>query len=152
MIEFFCPGLPCPGGSKKGFVNPKTNRVVIVDDAGKRNKDWRTSVQVFCRQAYDGAPLTGPLHLDITFVMPRPQGHFGMRKGVKYLKDDAPKYVTKKPDVLKLARSTEDALTSIAYQDDAQIAVETLARVYGEIPGAQIRITQLPLDGKATIQ
>jgi Holliday junction resolvase RusA-like endonuclease len=37
-----------------------------------------------------------------------------------------------RPDVLKLARAAEDALTGIVWRDDSQIVHETLAKVYGE--------------------
>jgi len=135
-VEFFVPGKPQPGGSKKGFVNPRNGRVVIVEDA-KRNKDWRAVVALAATEAMKGrAPLDGPLRLVVTFHMPRPKGHFG--KAGK-LKPSAPTYSTSRPDSTKLLRSTEDAMSGIVWRDDAQIVCQVVRRLYADGPvGAEI--------------
>jgi Holliday junction resolvase RusA-like endonuclease len=138
-ISFWVPGVPQPGGSKKGFVNPRNGRVVIVEDA-KNNKPWRQSVQVFALQEYKGPPLGGALSLSIRFVMPRPKGHYRTGKFSELLKDSAPTYHTKKPDTTKLIRSTEDALTGILWRDDAQVVSQTVVKTYGPVPGAHIMV------------
>jgi Holliday junction resolvase RusA-like endonuclease len=46
-----------------------------------------------------------------------------------------------KPDVLKLARAVEDALTGILYRDDAQIVTEVLRKRYGDPPRVEIRLS-----------
>src|SRR5687768_14822195 len=43
-VTFTVKGQPKPGGSKKAFVNPKTDRVVVLDDSGKGGKEWRKKV------------------------------------------------------------------------------------------------------------
>ena len=45
---------------------------------------------------------------------------------------DAPARPTTKPDLLKLARGVEDAMSGIVYRDDAQITTEYLAKWYAE--------------------
>jgi Holliday junction resolvase RusA-like endonuclease len=128
-LSFFVHGKPAPGGSKKGFHNPKTGRVVIVDDC-KRNKPWRESVKWAALEAMKTGgltrPLSGPLRVTFRFLVNRPKGHFGSGKNAAVLKLSAPLFPTTKPDVLKLSRSTEDALTGIAYEDDSQIVTEIL--------------------------
>ena len=71
-------------------------------------------------RANDGklAMLTGPLSLTVTFYLRRPKCH---RCASGALKPDAPLYPTSKPDTTKLIRSIEDALTSVAWVDDALI-------------------------------
>ncbi|MES2737255.1 MAG: RusA family crossover junction endodeoxyribonuclease [Verrucomicrobiota bacterium] len=144
-LEFFVPGLPCPGGSKRfvGF-GKKTGRAVLIDDAGERNKNWRTSVAQVGSQAMTGLPLfSGPLNASMEMVMPRPKGHLNS-KGL--VKTSAPIAPTTKPDVLKLARSTEDALTGVVWVDDAQTVELTLKKRFaapGEGTGARIKITPL---------
>ena len=62
------------------------------------------------------------------------------------MKGSAPFYHTTKPDALKLARSTEDALTGIVWADDAQTAVLEISKRYadaGEPCGCQIVIQTL---------
>ena len=72
--------------------------------------------------------MTGALRVSFTFYRPRPKGHFGA-KGVR---PSAPRYPTTKPDVLKLARAVEDALTGVLWRDDAQIVAESIYKDYGE--------------------
>lgn len=143
-IAFYVPGIPAPGGSKK-FVglSKKTGRAILVDDAGKRNKDWRSAVAWAGKSAMQGRPLLdGPLKARFEFIMPRPKNHFG----AKGLKPSAPAWPTVKPDALKLTRSSEDALTGIVWTDDAQIVKEEIEKRYaapGEASGAVITVMGL---------
>lgn len=151
ILEFFVPGIPAPGGSKRAFIPKGWTRPVITEAGGKRNKDWRAVVALSgveaMRLLYAGrAPelILGPLEFAVKFVMPRPEHHYSTTKKFgRVLKKDAPYWVTKAPDVTKLARSTEDALTGVIWRDDAQISVQHLERVYGIGPGATIQITLL---------
>lgn len=139
MIDFFVPGLPAPGGSKRSFVHRVTGRVVTMDDC-PRNKDWRAVVALAARQAYRGDPLDVPLAVEMTFTLPRPRGHYGTGRNAARVKPSAPSAPAVRPDVLKLARSTEDALTGVIWKDDAATVALTVRKVYGERPGARIRV------------
>lgn len=123
-ISFFVPGIPRPGGSKRGFVIPGTKRVVITEDC-KRSKDWRTSVAWAAKEAIQ-EPLRGALRMEFTFILPRPKGHFG-KGGVR---KSAPVWPAVRPDTTKLIRSTEDALKGIAYLDDSQIVQQMASKCY----------------------
>lgn len=113
----------------------KNGRVAIVDTAGKRGKDWRALVQLVAQEHMNGTELfQGALALSVTFVMPRPRGHFGKRG----LRDSAPAYPTTRPDVDKLSRAIMDALKHVAYRDDAQVIMKQVTKVYGERPGAHV--------------
>lgn len=136
-ITFFAPGIPQPGGSKKAFFNPKTQRAIIVEDA-KKNKPWRATVQAFALDAHQGPPMEGPLSLEVVFVMPRPAGHFGS-KGIRR---GAPRFPAVRPDATKLLRSTEDSLSGVLWRDDSQIVKQFVQKVYGERPGALITVRQ----------
>jgi Holliday junction resolvase RusA-like endonuclease len=135
ILDLFVPGIPAPGGSKRGFYNHKTRRVIIVDDA-KRNKPWRESVMWAARAAMRRSPVESPVAVQVTFVMPRPKHHF--RGKARSLRGDAPGLHTKKPDATKLWRAAEDALTGIVWLDDAQVAEQEVRKVYGETPGMRI--------------
>src|SRR6266478_3439605 len=111
-IQIWVPGVPVPGGSKKAWIprrkygslvmRPGTDSpvVVITDDAGKKNKEWKQQVAVFARQAYQGAPLTVPLFVTFEFFRTRPKAHFRSNGAIK---DSALNLrPTTKPDVTKL--------------------------------------------------
>ena len=140
-VTFFVPGVPQPGGSKKGFaVKTRSGkmRIAIVEDA-KHNAPWRAKVALAASQHFS-APLTGPLEVRFEFTMPRPKAHFGTGRRVAILKPGAPVGHVSAPDTTKLVRSTEDALKGIAWADDAQVVLQTASKLYGEVPGCQITI------------
>lgn len=137
-VTFFCPGIPKPGGSKTAYRNKYSGKTVVVD-ACKKNKEWRAAVALFGNQAMAGRPpMTGPLRVTFQFAMP-------FRKE-DLRKDGTVKRIvahTTTPDVTKLTRSTEDALTGIVWKDDAQICKTEAVKHYGETPGCRICVEQL---------
>lgn len=153
IIKFFVPGVPAPGGSKRGVVSPRTGRVLIFD-ACKRNGDWRSIVGLAGNKEMSRTcqgMLFGPLHVTMQFVVARPASHYGSGKNTRMLKPSAPEFPTVKPDVLKLARSTEDALTGILWKDDSQTVELSLSKVYGDTPGCMITVGYSPATTRAGI-
>lgn len=140
-LSFFVAGLPKPAGSKRGFYIAKIKRVVITD-ACKGSKDWKTDVRHAVQAVYQGEPWDCPIKLSIAFVMPRPKGHFRTGKNSGKLRESAPCTPIVKPDLLKLARAVEDALTGVLYRDDSLIVDEYLSKSYGLCPGARIELTE----------
>lgn len=144
MISFFVPGIAKPSGSKRGFALKKggiyTGRVAMVDMSGGKGKDWRHDVKSAARDAYAGPLLAGPLFLSLTFYVTRPKNHFGSGKNTALLKADAALFPTTRPDVTKLIRSVEDALTGLVYEDDSQIVTQVAEKRYADKPGCQITI------------
>lgn len=133
-------GTPAPAGSKK--VVPLGSRYGVVD-ASKRSAPWKKEIrQAAGREAGNRPVMEGPLAIRIRFFVKRPQGHFGTGKNEGVLKGSAPAYPTVKPDVLKLARAVEDALSGIAYRDDAQIVTELLEKRYGTPERVEILIRE----------
>lgn len=129
-VSFTVHGVAAPAGSKKGFYNKKAGRVIITDDS-KRSRPWKAQISDAAAEAMNGADLLdGPLLLELVFWVNRPKGHFGTGRNAETVKPGAPFAPTVKPDLLKLARAVEDALTGIVYRDDAQIACETLQKAY----------------------
>lgn len=140
MISFNVEGVPSPGGSKRGLHHRWTGRIVLIDCGGARTKAWRSRVAAAGQEAMLGRELyIGPLRLIITFRMPRPKSHFN-RRGK--LLDWAPAYPATKPDLTKLLRSTEDALTGIIWNDDCQIVETMVNKVYAapKMSGATISV------------
>lgn len=134
------PGNPAPGGSKRGFYIAKLKRVVITDAAGEKNKNWRACCAMAARSQYSGEPLQGPLAVSMVFTMPRPQSHYGSGRNAGVLKPNAPTLHTSTPDALKLARSTEDALSKIVWADDKQTALLSIEKRYGTRIGCVVTV------------
>jgi crossover junction endodeoxyribonuclease RusA len=145
-IEFFVPGVPKPAGSKRAFCLKKggvyTGRAIVTDDC-ETSRDWKCDVQRAAQEKANGI-LSMPLALEITFYMPRPKSHYRTGKHAGTLRNDAPDFHTTKPDATKLIRGVEDALTSIIWKDDSQIAMQLVRKRYADgTPGASIRILEI---------
>jgi Holliday junction resolvase RusA-like endonuclease len=139
ILNFVAFGLPSPGGSKSAFRNPRTGKIVVVDAGGKKTRTWRTVVAHAARAAMAGGELMQPpLALIIEFRMPRPKAHY---KASGEIKQDAPWFPIVRPDLTKLLRSTEDAMTGIVWHDDAQIVEQNIHRSYASDDGTGARIT-----------
>ena len=138
-IRVWVPGIPQPGGSKKGFAIPDKDRPgkyrAILTEDNRKSKPWRQSVEWAAKEAFD-MPLDGPISIEFRFFMPRPKCHFGKRG----LRPSAPARPTVKPDVTKLIRSTEDAMKGIAWIDDSQVVDQHGMKMYSRRPGALIVI------------
>lgn len=142
MIDFIVHGMPAPQGSKKFVGLNKSGRGVLVESS-KKVKPWRQDVLAAAIEAREklGAlcPLDGPLLVSMVFTVPKPASAPKKRRT----------WPDKKPDVSKLARSTEDAISdSGLWVDDARVVGYTrLAKVFpGEdadslaSPGVRISI------------
>lgn len=142
FLSFWVPGLPAPGGSKRFLGLNKRGKAIITDDS-LRNKHWRELVAIFAHPHAPKDLLRGSLKVTFEFVMPRPKYHYHTGKKAGVLRDNAPYYHTVKPDALKLARSTEDALTGVIWSDDAQTARLEIEKRYGDKPGCQVTVKLL---------
>lgn len=135
-----------PGSNtKRGFVNPKTGRVIIADKA-KGKHGYTAALRMFAEQAATDAgwKLTrSPVMLEINFHFTRPTGHFGTGRNAGIVKASAPKHVTVKPDLTNLVKATEDALKGIAWHDDSQVVGMQLAKVYGDKELVRITVSEL---------
>lgn len=139
-LRFFVPGIPAPGGSKTGFYNKKLKRVMMTP-ASKKTKPWMATVAGVVRSQYDGELLQGALSLSMEFRLLRPKGHYGSGRNAAVLKPSSPAFPTVKPDLTKLVRSTEDALTGILWRDDTQVVSGVYKKLYvDKDPGVVIYV------------
>jgi len=149
-LEFRVYGVPKPGGSKRAFQIPTTKRIVIVD-ACKKNKEWRKEVVDWLVKSGERRLLEGALRLECEFIMPRPKSHYGTGRNIHSLKKGAPKHHLQKPDLTKLLRSTEDALTGHLWKDDCQVVChgEDMKKRWtnlNEQPGVIVRVEQIEME------
>ena len=132
--------VPAPQGSKRHVGNG------VMVESCKTVKQWRAAVADAAVQQ-GATPLAGAIEMQAEFIFPRPLAHYGTGKNADKLKQSAPVLHATRPDISKLLRSTEDALSGLAYQDDARIARTSAIKRYaamGELPGALIAIRQVP--------
>ena len=139
-------GLTAPQGSKSFKVmrtSKSTGRshAVMVESSAKV-KPWREAVRYSALEAMKAAgiaaPIDGAIVARMVFTLPKPVSSPKRRRV----------YPCKTPDLSKILRATEDALTDIgAWRDDARVVEYTrLAKVYpGEdpesLPSPGVRIT-----------
>lgn len=140
-------GTPQPAGSKRAFVinRGKPYQRAVVTDANPKAGAWKDQVAQQAGDTIGIQPLFRvPLRLALTFYVARPKGHYGTGRNAGQLKASAPRYPAKKPDVLKLARGVEDAMTGVVYHDDAQIVEEVLIKRYTDgAEGVEIEVQAL---------
>jgi Holliday junction resolvase RusA-like endonuclease len=143
MITFTVRGLPAPQGSKRAFRNKYTGRIQQVESS-KRVRPWRSDVRDAAEKACQ-EPLAGPVAVELAFRWPRPKGHFGSGRNAAQLKASAPVWPAQLPDLDKLARAVMDALTGLAFDDDAQVVDLGLRKRYadGEGPGVTVTVRSL---------
>lgn len=139
-------GAPAPQGSKR-FMGVHGGKGVMKESSAKV-KPWRQDVKaaaeavIALRNLVPWEPMDGPLLMVVVFTLPAP----------KSLPKRRPSYPSKVPDLSKLVRSTEDALTAAGvWKDDARVVECRALKTYpaGTLgahpdalhsPGAVIRV------------
>ena len=142
MITIWVDGEPAPQGSKS------VGRYGGVYEKSRKVKPWRDAIKA-AALAQGQLALTGPLRVDIVFMLPRPAMHYRTGRNAHLLRDTAPLRPATRPDLDKLIRSTLDGLTGAGvYSDDGQVVSLTARKEYadastGQKPGAEIIIWEV---------
>lgn len=111
--------IPKRGG---GWVEKNGRPMVVARDMNKKSKDWMQEVKYAAVSELGQIPLlAGPIELTAEFYFSRPKSHYGTGKNATRLKASAPVIHAQSPDLAKLLRSLEDALTGVAWRDDKQV-------------------------------
>ena len=85
-------------------------------------------------------PYDCPLHVKMTFCFNRPKAHYRTGKNSHLLKDNAPHYHIKKPDLDNLEKFVADSLNGIFWKDDSIICSVSKEKIYGDSPYIEIAI------------
>ena len=126
-------------------------------EASRHVGQWRNDVMSAAAAAHRGAPITGPVKLEIVFLFPRPKSHFGTGRNADKLKASAPVHCISRAhgDTSKLIRSTEDAISASSgypvIEDDSQVVKLSCEKRYvtgTEGCGAIIRVVESQYDSK----
>ncbi len=151
-------GKPEPRGSKKAM--PLYNRAgrLITDKKGRpfinmvdtndKSAAWMKLVAAVALKAMMEEELVlfeGAVNIAFEFILKRPDGHFGKGRNAGTLKRSAPTYPIVKPDLDKLKRGTQDALSGVVIKDDNVVTgydgTEKRYCKIGEDPGVIITVT-----------
>lgn len=139
-LQFTVRGLPAPQGSKevKRYVQGRA----ILGESSSKVRPWRQDVVAAAVEAIRRSPgfrpIDGPVFLTVEFYVPRPKGHPKSRRTVP----------TTTPDLDKLLRSTDDALTTAGVVTDDSVVVDIWARDRYTVPTPEVGCDwELPAPG-----
>jgi Holliday junction resolvase RusA-like endonuclease len=104
-VTFTVYGTPQPKGSARAFV---VAGHAVVTTANKSLKSWESSVRAAAQTVATGTLLVEAVILKVEFFLVRPTS----------VKRKRP---TTRPDLSKLVRGVEDALTGVLWKDDSQV-------------------------------
>lgn len=125
-IRFEVIGRPQQRGSKRAFVR---GGKPVVTDMNKKSSSWMQQVRESAAEAMGGRDLIRrPVVLSVVFRFARPKSHYGTGRNAGRLKDSAPGIHSQTPDLAKLVRCLEDALTGVVWADDRQVYCYSLVR------------------------
>lgn len=151
-LVFFVEGRPQTAGSKTAvpITNGQGERVAtrVVESGDRKAKAaWREDVREAARRAIAEVggdwPTSDALSVRFEFSRRRPKGHYGSGRNAGVVKDSAPRHPTTRPDLLKVARAVEDALSGIVWHDDSVIVEETLGKGWGDREGLTVAVRRL---------
>ena len=141
-IEFTVYATPTPQGSMKGFVLPGKNgakaRAILTSDNSKlrpyRQEVTRSAMVAMSERGVPEpfADKHVPVSITFDFYIAKP----------KSVSKKRTEHVVK-PDLSKLIRSTEDAMTGVIYSDDAQIIAFNTRKHYGSPERVVIAVVAL---------
>lgn len=166
-VRFFVPGSPVPKGNHAAFPIARGKceckgagcrrrncfggtivGTVVTDDKAKELEAWEQYVKVHAISARNaaGARLVekpNALEVRLVFMFDRPQGHWTSKGQLSAdgLRNPLPSV---KPDWDKVSRATADALTGALCEDDGQIALAMVSKIYTpDRPGVVVRARQI---------
>jgi crossover junction endodeoxyribonuclease RusA len=139
MSLFVVPGTPAPQGSFKPMASKSTGKPFLAVNTAGGFLRYRADVRAAAEREEGGAgPRQGAVSLTLIFVFPRPEQHWlpaNSRREEPVLRPGAPAEYIGTPDVDKVCRAVMDALTGIAYRDDAQVTSLTAVKLWSNEHG-----------------
>lgn len=142
QIAFTVIGLPAPQGSKR-----HVGRGILVESS-KAVKPWREAVKAAAREqmvlrGLSAPAVPGAVEIWITWFLPRPKKYANKPLALP----------RSRPDLSKLLRATEDAMTDAGvWEDDAcVVGAQVYKRYVGhgslmDVPGAEIQVMRFGME------
>lgn len=126
MLTFTVYGVAQPKGNMRAFAR-RGMKFPIVTDSNRGIRSWSQLVAEGASRALETsiAPrqLQGAVRIAIAFYLPRPK---------RLQKRGVPAAHLTAPDLDKLIRGVLDALTAVAFRDDAQVTELIAAKLYAD--------------------
>lgn len=140
VVNFVVFGSAKPKGNKSAFpIRRRDGRMGVAVREGKPGspfEEWRRRVESVVQEVASRTErLEGPVVAKMEFLLPRPAS--------------APKsriWPDVRPDVGKLARAVEDAMTGALYRDDSQIVELNVRKLYAE-NAPRVEVWLMPAEG-----
>jgi len=138
LAAFFVHGVPVSQGSKELVRTMSGGRMITrmiesTDKGAKRRLEtWRNAIGWAAKVRYRGKPVSGPLIVELHFRLVRPPSSSRLEPDIK-------------PDLSKLIRAVEDALTGILWIDDCQIVQLDATKGYAKETGVGVAVQQLDM-------
>lgn len=104
------------------------------------SKNDKSDFLAKCLNHRPSKPFTGAIFMRLVFYFIRPKSHFGTGKNANKLKDSAPVFHIKTPDIDNLIKFVSDALNGIFYTDDRQIVSIDAEKGYSDHAHISIEI------------
>jgi Holliday junction resolvase RusA-like endonuclease len=139
LIRLFVPAVPVAQPRPRAFTVGGKARMGDVPTKHPVH-DFKASVRMAFRAAYQGRPLGGPVRMTCVFIMPRPRAMIWKTKPMPRVP-----YCAGKNDWDNLGKAVSDSLLKVAYYDDGQlwkVCVERWIAAGDEAPHAEILIEQ----------
>jgi Holliday junction resolvase RusA-like endonuclease len=134
MIAFHIPGEPVAFARSGGKG--------VVRFTPKRQRDFMALVQLAASKAMaDQEPFAGPVEMVVRAVYLVPRS-WPKRKA------DAAKWRISKPDSDNIGKIIADAMNTIVFADDAQVASLTVQKMYGPLAGVTVSVSTLDPEGR----
>lgn len=132
LWKFRVEGIAVPQGSMVAFVSATTGRAMMKPNNEKALKAWRQHVAQSAsaaRPPWLREPADGSIYVALAFVRERGEDYLSdgvtLRKGARRFPDTA-------PDIDKLTRAMLDALTDVAFTNDARVVTCLATKRYAE--------------------
>jgi Holliday junction resolvase RusA-like endonuclease len=148
IVELYVPGVPVGqprakattiGGHTRMFT-PLTNKRADGTRTSNGIAEYKTAIRGTAAEQYSGAPLTGPIGLEVLFVFSRP-------KSKVWKKRPMPREPhTSKPDLDNALKAVKDSLSKQVWRDDAQVSAANCTKAIAagdEQPHTFIKIYSL---------
>jgi len=103
---------------------------------------WEARSQIPCGKHH--LPLTGPIILNLTFIMPIPKSFSKLR--IEYIKSGLEIPHVKRPDLDNLIKWVKDCLNGWLWKDDSQVyRIKDVYKIYGIQAATLIEIIEIDI-------
>lgn len=133
-ITFFVPGAPRGKGRPRATM--RGVRPALYTDA--KTASYENLVRLAAMEAMKGdAPFDGAIRLMVGIRFGIPASASKVRKAQMLAGDILP---TSRPDADNVAKAVLDALSTVAFKDDAQVVILNIFKMYADTPGVQVTV------------